>query len=146
MNNYLITKDTLAILPYNNQSIVIEKERKFIVKKNPNNIIKANCNMYGSSYAGRLDGTKKLTGYSYKAPIIIEDKTRTIFFPTGSPRLKNASWINLDNVEYAYQEKNANKIMFNNGFSMKINTSINIINNQILRATRLSSIIAKNNA
>ena len=38
-----------------------------------------------------------------------------------------------------------NKIMFNNGFSMKINTSINVINNQILRATRLSSILAKNN-
>jgi competence protein ComK len=146
MNNYLINRETLAILPYNDQSIVIEKNKKFIVKKNPNNIIKANCNMYGSSYAGRLDGTKKLTGYTYKAPIIIEDKTNTIFFPTSSPRLKNASWINLDNVEYAYHEKNANKIMFNNGFSMKINTSLNVLNNQILRATRLSSILAKNNA
>ena len=146
MNNYLITKDTLAILPYNNQSIVIEKERKFIVKKNPNNIIKANCNMYGSSYAGRLDGTKKLTGYTYKAPIIIEDKNNTIFFPTSSPRFKNAYWINLDNVDYAFQEKNINKIMFNNGFSIKINTSLNIINNQILRATRLSSKLMKNNA
>ncbi|MBQ7240858.1 MAG: competence protein ComK [Bacilli bacterium] len=146
MNNYLINKDTLVILPYNNQSIVIEKDRKFIVKKNPNNIIKANCNMYGSSYAGRLDGTKKLTGYTYKAPIIIEDKNNTIFFPTSSPRFKNAYWINLDNVEYAFQEKNINKIMFNNGFSIKINASLNIINNQILRATRLSSILSKNNA
>ncbi len=146
MNNYLINKDTLVILPYNDQSIVIEKDKKFIVKKNPNNIIKANCNMYGSSYAGRLDGTKKLTGYTYKAPIIIEDKNNTIFFPTSSPRFKNAYWINLDNVDYAFQEKNINKIMFNNGFSIKINTSLNIINNQILRATRLSSILSKNNA
>ena len=38
MNNYLINRETLAILPYNDQSIVIEKNKKFIVKKNPNNI------------------------------------------------------------------------------------------------------------
>ena len=145
MNNYLINKDTLAIIPYLDQSIVFEKTRKFLVKRNPNTIIRANCSMHGSSYSGRLDGTKKLTGYTYKAPIIIEDKNNTVFFPTSSPRLKNVSWINLDNVEYAYKDKTNNKIMFSNGISIPINTSLNVLNNQILRATRLSSKIIKNN-
>ena len=146
MNNYLINKDTLAIISYDDHSMVYEKDRKFEVKKNPNAIIRANCYMNGSSYLGRLDGTKKLTGYSYKAPILIEDKNKTIFFPTSSPRLKNASWINLDNVKCAFKDKNKNKILFFNGISIDIDLSLNVINNQILRATRLSSILAKNNA
>ena len=146
MNNYLINKDTLAIIPYDDNSLVYERDRKFIVKKNPNAIIISNCYMHSSSYVGRLDGTKRLTGYSYKAPIIIEERSKTIFFPTSSPRLKNASWINLDNIEYAYRDKNKNKIMFSNGISIDIDLSLNVINNQILRATRLSSILAKNNA
>ena len=94
MNNYLINSNTLAIMSYQSKSIVFEKNKKIIINKNPNAIIKCNCNMYGSSYAGRVEGTKKLTGYSYKAPIIIEDKNNIIFFPTSSPRLKNTSWIN----------------------------------------------------
>lgn len=146
MNNYLINSNTLAIMSYLNRSIVFEKNRKIVVNKNPNAIIKSNCNMYGSSYAGRVEGTKKLTGYSYKAPIIIEDKNNIIFFPTCSPRLKNTSWININNVEYAYKDKNNNKIMFNNGFSIPVKSSLNVINNQILRATRLSSKLMKNNS
>lgn len=146
MRNYLINSNTLAIVSYLNQSIVFEKNKKILVNKNPNAIIRCNCNMYGSSYAGRVEGTKKLTGYSYKAPIIIEDKNNIIFFPTCSPRLKNTTWININNVEYAYRDKTSNKIMFNNGFSIPVKSSLNVLNNQILRATRLSSKLMKNNA
>lgn len=147
MQNYLISKDTLAIIPDGKtKSLVFEKNRQFIVNRKPNSIIKSNCSMHGSSYQGRLDGTKVLTGYTYKAPIIIEDQSKLIFFPTSSPRLESVSWINLENVDYAYQNKDdfSNMIRFNNGLSIKIDSSLNILNNQILRATRLSSKIVKN--
>ena len=148
MNNYLINSNTLAILPTgNSHSLVIEKDQKFIVNKRPNYIIKSNCNMYGSSLKGRLDGTRVLTGYTYKAPILIEDKTCLVLFPTSSPRLENVAWINLENVTCAYRDnqKQANMLKFNNGISVKIDSSLNILNNQILRATRLASILSKNN-
>ncbi len=149
MKNYLINENTLAILPEGESgSLVIEKDNSYLVSKRPNTIIKCNCAMHGSSFQGRLDGTKELTGYIYKAPIVIEDKTNMIAFPTTSPRLEKVAWVLLNHVDYAYEDsgKNENMIMFNNGLSVKIDSSLNILNNQILRATRLSSKLKKNNA
>lgn len=149
MRNYLINEDTLAILPEGtSDSLVIEKNNKFIVHRKPNNIIKANCSMHGSSLQGRLDGTRNLTGYTYKAPIIIEEKSNIIAFPTKSPRLERVAWIILDNVDCAYRDKvnRDNIIRFNDGQTIIVDSSLNILNNQILRATRLSSKLIKNNA
>ena len=129
-----------------NDSLVYEKNKIFIVNKTPNKIIKNNCKLNGSSLEGRLDGTKYLTGYTYKAPILIKDNENIIFFPTSSNRLKDVAWISLNNLKTCYFDNNTNicNIIFYNNVIINLKISLNIINNQILKATRYEAILRKN--
>lgn len=149
MNNryYIINTNTLAILPYlDNCSIIYEVDKTVVINKKPNNIIKDNCIRNGSSLKGRLDSTVILTGNSYKAPILISEENNIIFFPTASPRLKTCSWISLNNINnYYFNELNKLSVInFCNNISVSINTSLNVINNQVYKASRLEYIIRKN--
>lgn len=146
MNNYRISEFTLAIVPHgNNESICYEIDDKIIVKKKTNFIISKNCINFGSSMSGRKDFTEHLTGYIYKAPILVHEEKKLIFFPTSSTRNKDCSWINLDNIDYTFydEEKRTTKIVFINGLVLDFNISLNIINNQIYRATRLEHNLKK---
>ena len=66
LNNYEINKDTIAIIPIENDiSKIYEAEEEYIVNKNSNKIIEENCKFYGSSYKGRCEGTRFLIKISY---------------------------------------------------------------------------------
>lgn len=143
MNNiYTINKKTLAIVPISEKSTKIyEKDNIIIVPKNSQKLIEENCEYYGSSYIGRKKGTVDLIGVTHKSPIVIEETNGIIFFPTCSPRLKTCSWISLNNVD-KYTEDDKNTIIsFQNDLKIKFPVSNKIINNQILRATRLESVM-----
>jgi competence protein ComK len=144
MKNYVITGDTLAILPYSTGSIIYETNQTLIINKLPNNIISYNCLLFGSSYKGRVKGSKNLIGFKYKNPISINDSL--IFFPTTSPRLKECSWINYINVKKVDFINNINmtKIQFINDLELKFHISKNIINNQINKSYILNSKIHMN--
>jgi competence protein ComK len=134
-------------MPFNEtDSLVYEKKKIFIVKMRPNKIIKSNCQINGSSLEGRLDGTKFLTGYTYKAPILIKEDENIIFFPTSSIRLKDVAWISLNNLKTCYFDSTTNicNIIFYNNVIINSKVSYNKINNQILKATRYESILRKN--
>jgi len=143
MKEYYISSKTLAIVPYEEKfSEIIEIGRRLIVKRRPNIIIKHNCIYNGSTLAGRLEGTYNLTGYSYKAPILINNKEGDIFFPTTSMRLKECCWINSAKIKtYESISNDECNIIFYDGSSIKINQSSYIINNQILKSLRLDSIL-----
>lgn len=142
MDNYTINSKTLAIIPIDeNKSKVYESNNVLIVAKNTHKLIEENCEHYGSSLSGRKKGTLDLIGVTHKSPIVIEDENNIIFFPTSSPRLKDCSWISLNNLEtYAPYDK-ASIIKFKNNLSLQIPVSNKIINNQVLRATRLESVL-----
>lgn len=139
---YEINKATCAILPItDNKSKVIEKNDIFIVEKSVQRIIEDSCRYFGSSYLGRYEGTKTLIGFNYKAPIIIEESNELIFFPTSSPRFNRCSWINLKAIkDYKRNDRHA-IINFENGQDLEIDISYESLENQILRATRLESIL-----
>ncbi|MFA7688946.1 MAG: competence protein ComK, partial [Bacilli bacterium] len=100
MGEYEISNNTLAIIPIGySKSKVLETTEEFIVNLSPFEIINNSCKYFGSSYSGRHDGTKNLIGVSHKAPIIIEETTELIFFPTMSPRIPNCYWISLNKVK-----------------------------------------------
>lgn len=84
---------------------------------------------------------KKILGISHKAPIIVEESRGIIFFPTASPRLATCSWISLNNIkDYAkYNKKTI--IKFTCGKNVKFDLSYGIVDNQVLRATRLSVLL-----
>ena len=83
MDSYEINKDTYAVISVNeNITKVIENEGEYLINTSSYNVMENSCEYYGSSYTGRLRGTKAILGSTYKVPIIIEETNDLIFFPT----------------------------------------------------------------
>ena len=144
MNEYEINTQTLAIIPINkNKSKIIEKNKEFTINSSTIKIIDDSCKFFGSSYEGRFCGTKALTGITYKSPIIIEESRKMIFFPTSSPRSSSCIWLSFNNIDDYYSEGNYSIIKFSCGKVIKLHVSFTIIDNQVLRSTRLESILGK---
>lgn len=142
MKNYEINNRTLAIVPVGeNLTNVLEEDNEFMINMNSMKIIEKSCEFFGSSYMGRRIGTKVLTGISHKSPIIIEESTNMIYFPTTSPRLIGCIWIALDKIK-EYREVNGKiLVFFKNGRKIFINISYGSFDNQYLRATKLEYIL-----
>lgn len=144
MENYEINRNTLAILSCGKEkSKIIEDDKEFYVNLSPLKIIDNSCKYFGSSYDGRFNGTKSILGISHKSPIIIEESSRIIFFPTTSPRLERCSWISLNNISDYYKLYGDTIIKFNCEKKIKLEISYGIIDNQVLRSSRLESIFSK---
>lgn len=144
MNDYEINAQTLAIIPIGtNKSKIIEEHGNLIVNKPPIKIIDDSCRFFGSSYDGRFLGTKQMTGITHKSPIIIEETRKIIFFPTNSPRNEKCIWLSLNNINCYEENGNECTIKFCCGKKISISSSYTIIDNQILRATRLESVLAR---
>lgn len=142
VDNYEINSSTLAIVPITKDvSKVIEEEDIITVHKSTTEIVDDSCKYFGSSYLGRHEGTKSMTGINYKAPIVIEESRDIIFFPTSSPRFNNCYWIALKKVLKYKKEDTQTIVVFKNGFELPINISTGSLENQILRSTLLESIL-----
>ena len=144
MNNYIINLKTIALIPLNYKiTKVIEEDSSFIVNENTMRIINNSCSYFGSSYIGRHNGTKTLTGINYKSPIIIEETRNIIFFPTISPRDINCSWISLKHINNYINKNGKIEVLFENGNKCIFNISYGSFDNQYLRATKLEYILRK---
>ena len=58
-----------------------------------------------------------------------------------SPRTNKCAWISLKGISKYYSEKNKMFIEFKNRQKVEIDISYGVIDNQILRATRLESVL-----
>jgi competence protein ComK len=144
MQNYEINADTLAIIPLNEyKSKIIEKNKEIEIDMTPMKIIDNSCKYFGSSYKGRFYGTRNLIGVSHKAPIIVEESREIIFFPTASPRLYECAWISLKNINDYKRGLDSSTIVFNSGYNLELDMSYGSLDNQILRAARLESVLRK---
>lgn len=140
LEDYEINASTLAIIPIDEKtSHVYEEEGEYIVSKNSNKLIDYNCKFYGSSYQGRCEGTKYLTGIKSKFPIIIEESRNIIFFPTSSSRNSDNSWIALNKIKKYKSDYYGTKIMFENEQEIDVPISFYSIDNQFTRATMLKA-------
>lgn len=142
IDNYEINKNTMCLLYFENKTYVYELNGMLITNDLPTNIIKNNCKYYGSSYSGRIDGTRYITGMKNKLPIIIEETREIIFFPTISPRLYDCSWINGKFVKNIIEISNDMvQIIFVDNQKININISYSVIENQIFKSSRLESLL-----
>lgn len=142
MNTYEINSDTLAIISKDNStSIVYENDNTFIVNRNIIDIINDSCKYYGSTFEGRKIGASEILNIYYKTPILIEESSYLIFFPTSSTRYKNCAWISLNNINKYEKNIRGSLIKFNNGRKIIIPISFNILKNQILRSSRLAYLL-----
>ncbi len=142
---YEINKHTNALIHFSKkQTKVYEEDKEFIINQTPTEIIDYNCKFFGSSFQGRAQGTKAMVGYNYKAPIIIEETSKIIFFPTKSPRLKECSWISLNNIKKHEKDKKDSKIIFVGEIEVNIPITYGSLDNQILRSNKLWCELEKN--
>ncbi len=144
LDSYEINKDTCAILNVNNEvSKIIENNQEYFLPKTSYEVMEDSCAYYGSSYDGRLKGTKMILGSSYKLPIIIEETNDIIFFPTNGLGNEKCSWISLNQVEKYEPEGGYTKVTFYGGKNIILKISCNSFETQILRATRLQNLLHK---
>ena len=145
MKYYEINDATLAIMPEAKMtSTVVEADYKYTVEGRPLKIIDYSCKYFGSSYVGRREGAKQILKASYKLPIMIDDSRNVIFFPTVSPEEASCSWLALNRIETINQVKKKRdytEVVFDNGKKIIIPISYKSMENQILRASRLESVI-----
>jgi len=147
LKKYKISNNTLAIISMgDNNSLIYEVDKVIVINKNPNYIIKSNILIDGSTYDVRMNYVKNLTGYVYKAPVLIDSKNNIVFFPTCSPRLKSVSWFNINSIDNVINDIKNNRIIIKliNGNNIYQNVSIYTFNNQILRASRYEHLLRKN--
>ncbi len=141
MENYEINENTLALIPFNNQTKVYEINQELIIKNNITKIMDYSCEYFGSSLNGRQKGTFNLIGITHKVPIIVEETSELIFFPTMSPRVEACSWYALKNIDKIFTKNNKNFVLFKNNILIESDVSYTVLNNQLLRATRLESVL-----
>ena len=141
MERYEINNNTVALYAMGDKTRVYEEDSNFVVNKSASEIMEESCEYFGSSLAGRKKGTENLIGVSYKAPIIVEESCNIIFFPTSSPRLSDCSWLRLSSINRYYYENNKLIVEFKNKDKIALNTTYGIVDNQVLRATRLESVL-----
>ena len=144
MKDYEINDETLAIMPGGDlwDSVVVEDDCNYEVKMKPLEIVDYSCRYVGSSYEGRKIGAGEILNSGYKLPVMVEDTKNLIFFPTTSPIDDDCSWISLKNIK-SYNKLTSTKteVEFKNGKVLTVDISYNSFNNQVMRASRLESII-----
>ena len=123
--------------------ILIHSVRPNCVNKSAKSIIDESCKYFGSTYQGRIDGSKEVLKMNYKLPIVIEDFNGLIFFPTSSPRFKECIWISLNNIDNYIKNDKSSKIYFIGGNEFDIEISYYSLENQIFRASLLDSMLRK---
>ena len=142
---YIINQNTILFLKNGNSTIIYENNNKKIIENKIEFLLNDCCKYYGSSLKGRIEGSNYLLGSIYKAPIIISEFKEIIMFPTASFKCSDCMWINYSWIEKYFFDNNKTFIIFKNGLKIEINISTKIINNQILRSSRLESILKSKN-
>ncbi|RIW35324.1 transcriptional regulator [Bacillus salacetis] len=102
IEEYEINPYTMLIMPieYGSRTYteIHEESETLLSPFKPFDIIKKSCEFFGSSYQGRKDGTKRLTGITHKAPIIVDPHSSIYLFPTTSPVKSHCMWVSQDHV------------------------------------------------
>ena len=142
MEKYEICKETMAIIGHDeNKTRVLEYNMDRILDEKAYQVMDYSCSYFGSSYQGRVDGSRKMLGANYKLPIIVEESSNMIFFPTTSRTLADCSWISLNAIEFIEGDAVNSIIHFQNGQKLEFPISKSSLENQVLRATRLQYLL-----
>ncbi len=143
MEEYEINESTNALIPLTeNKTKVIEDYRSCEINKKTLKIVDESCKYFGSSYQGRFEGAKKMLGPKiYKAPIIVEESKEMIYFPTGSSRAADCAWFSLKKVKNVERKGYNTLVEFQSNQKIEVKISFESFQNQLLRASYLSTIL-----
>ncbi|MBC1373841.1 competence protein [Listeria booriae] len=139
---YEVNPHTMIILPLKTKtgvhSEIFELNDHRISSFTPLFLIKTSCQYFGSSYDGRREGTRYLTGVTHKPPIMVDPASTMYAFPTTSAGRDDCIWIFPQHIsEYYDSHYNCTTIRFNNKQKIKISVSFSTFNNQMARVSML---------
>lgn len=140
LSEYQINQHTIALFPaytVEYDTIVLEQDEKFYVKKPALQLVKEACLTYGSNYEGRRESVMHQTGLKRKVPIPISILRNIFAFPTHSPNNYNCSWIfhrHIDSIHPSSTDTGPKTtIVFKNNQCLTVDVSSFTIQNQIER-------------
>lgn len=83
--NYEINDETLVLVPMKeNKCEVIEKTGNIPLDENTFKVIEHSCDYFGVKYKYRVSATFKFIKTKYRPPVMIEESSKTIFFPVSA--------------------------------------------------------------
>jgi len=139
--NYEINDETLAVMSFDeDKSRIIESDDDYVVNEIPYSIMENSCKYFGSSFEGRVLGSKDILGSIYKTPIIVEESKDLIFFPTEALSSPNVAWISYKRIKNVEKYGRRTKVIFDNDESVVVNCPYFSIKNQIFRCNMLETI------
>lgn len=143
MELYEINNSTLAIISMGRKSSkVLEEDGSKIIANSSFAILDHSCRYFGSSYAGRKEGSVSIIGNSYKIPIVVEESQDLVFFPTTSPDDEDCIWLAINKIKaYKKRKYSTTSVIFDNDTIINIPLSFGSFQNQIFRASRLCYLI-----
>lgn len=136
--DYIINNETVVMMSVDNcRCKIYELENEFEVNTTIKKIINLSCKYFGSSFEGRLEGSKFYLNYDYKLPIIIDEHRDIIVFPLKSYNSSN-NYIIFPNKIKSYKKTN-NGILITtiNDKKIEIKDSFGIFDNQYLKSQKL---------
>ncbi len=94
------------------------------------------CLANGSSYEGRVEAFRELTGTSQKPAVLISERQQRIFFPTLRAEHEECVWIQYNAVFHIHSiDAGHTEIIFHTGERCTIPFNYRIINKQLKRCT-----------
>ncbi|NGP44496.1 transcriptional regulator [Bacillaceae bacterium SIJ1] len=143
---YNIQSKALAVFPEicsNGQlfSRVLEENADYLLDIKPFDLVRLSCEYYGSSLRGRQDGTKALSGITYKPPIVLSTSADIYLFPTTSPSSSQCCWISFKCIEKIKPISKEVFIQFNEKEKWRVNISPSSLKTQINRITHLRQLM-----
>ena len=136
--DYIINKNTNYLMFDGDNTIINELTTELVKKGNfLKNILESSCEYYGSSLKGRIISSRKIIKSSYRMPIIVSEKSNILLFPINGKNNKEQIWFNFLNIKSYEKDQEFVNVTFNTGFSQKFMLSYAILNNQMLKCSRL---------
>jgi competence protein ComK len=136
--NYDVNAFTCAIISRGEKNCeIINFDKNIMVENSALDVIEYLCNYFGSSFSGRIEGSRFLLGSFYKLPIIIEEGSESIFFPTTSYKNRKCSWVSLNMIKDYHRENLETRVIFDNGYEIFLPVSFDSFETQVLRASKL---------
>jgi competence protein ComK len=150
LTDYLINEQTLAMLSsykLEYDTVILEENGMYFVKKPSFQLLKEACLTYGSSYDGRRKSVMHHTGWKRKVPIPVSICRNIYTFPTHAPSDQNCVWIFPQHIHSTQSTASMDSrpqslIIFKNNQSITVDGSLYSIRKQIERIRLCRSIFS----
>ncbi len=141
MENYLITKDTVAILKKDKQTIIYDVENYRVINKNIKTVLNLNCNFYGSTLIGRKKSAENILDIKYKVPIVLDEASDITLLQLSSLRKDETILLVLNKI-VSYQEM-MDKLIIKciNSQVFEVNISKNCFEKLLLNSFKLNNVL-----